>query len=798
MNRQMSAAIIPDNEAADRGQKLWERMLEYRQAAKLSLTRAKLAMASYKETEGLTPALKRARAFEKIANGIPIYIEDDDLLAGAFATNPMYFEWYPEFAVSQDMLSQPLEGLLAEGDTEEDIADIIDYFRDKCLRGSFFARITEEDRKIVDEVCEDGAWVYSTKVQMDVDRGYHTINYEKVVKKGFLGVLEDVEAELRATPIRDQASYMKVNFLQGLAIVLKAGMEYAKRHAALARELADKANGSRKQELLKLAATCEWVPANPARTFYEAIQAVWCLHALTYLESRAPIALGRMDQYLYPYYRVDIDAGRLNREEAVEILECLRVKMSTLRLFNADLLHEIVSGEAQYHNVTLGGQTSGGKDATNELSYLFLEAASKTRSPHPTLSIRYHDKGSTDFYLKGLELVKLGLGYPAFFSDSGSIAWLLEQGVPLETARNYCLSGCVHHTIAGQSSPLEVLFFNLPKCLELALHDGVDPRTGLDLGPKTGGFDDLETFDDLLDSFKTQVKFFSEQGSDIINQQRVSRVEIAPTMLSSAFYDDCIQNGESCLGSGARYPLLGQACVGMIDTVDSLTAIKKRVYEEGSISKQELLEALSANFEGKDELRRSLMDVPKYGNDNDYVDSLAGELYDWWRKMSSEIDAPYGLKYLPTPYSVAVHGAAGKRVGALPTGRLAEQALADGSVSPSAGADANGPTAVLNSAGKIDQTPLFGTLLNMKFHPSSLRTQEDLRKLLALIKTYFGYGGKHVQFNVVDSRDLREAQANPELHRNLIVRVAGFSAFFCELHRNIQDEIINRTELTMN
>jgi len=501
-----------------------------------------------------------------------------------------------------------------------------------------------------------------------------------------------------------------------------------------------------------------------------------------------------MDQYLYPYYKRDMDEGRLTKEEAIDLLECFRVKMSTLRLFNDIHYHEIVSGEAQYHNVTLGGQTPDGEDATNELSYLFLEAASRTRTPHPTLSISSHEKLPEDFALKGLELVRAGLGFPAFFNDKSSIPWLLSLGATLEEARNYCLGGCVSHIVSGQASPMEAFFFNLPKCLELALHNGFDPRTEKQLGPKTGEFADLKTFDALVDAFKTQVKYFSEQGAAIINEQRIVRSEVTPTMLSSAFTDDCIRNGKSCTGGGAHHVVLMQVGVGMIDVADSLAAIKKCVLEENKISKQGLLEALSLNFEGKEEVRRILLTAPKYGNDDDGVDKIAADLYAWWWRMVSNLDAPYGVKYTPAPYSVSAHGAAGKRVGALPSGRLAWTALADGSMSPSPGVDTNGPTAVVNSAGKIDQTPLFGTLLNLKFHPSALKTREDLKKLHALIKTYFGDGGKHVQFNVVNKKMLLQAQDQPANHKDLIVRVAGYSAFFAELDKSAQDDIISRTE----
>ncbi len=787
----------PEKKSATRGQRLWARMLDYRQTAKLSLARAKLLTASYKETEGAPPSLRRARAFAKIAAEIPIYIEQDDLLTGAFAARPMDYEWYPEYAVDQEMASKQLEGLLAQGHTEEEVKEIVGYFKGRCLQDCFLADLGEEKRKTIAENCEDGAWVYRAKTTLNIDRGYHSVNYEKAIQQGFLGVLAEVEKELQATPVQDDSSYQKANFLKGLIIVLQAGIHYAQRHAALARELSKKSQGARKKELARMAEICERVPAHPARNFYEAVQSSWFLHVLMHLESRAQESPGRMDQYLYPYYKTDLAQGTLTQEEAVEILECLRVKMSTLRLFNGILYNEIISGDAQYHNVTLSGQTPEAQDATNELSYLFLDAAYRTRTPHPTLSVRYHDKIDRIFLLKAFELARVGLGFPAFFSDDAAIPWLLGLGAPLETARSYCVSGCVHPTIPGQTSPFEALFISLPKCLEIALHNGVDPRTGKQVGPKTGEFAAMKTFPDLMDSFKQQVKYFSCQGSTIISEQRVARVNMAPTLLSSAFVDDCIPLGRSCLGDGARYVILVHVGIGMIDTADSLAAIKKCVFEDGVISRKKLMEALAANFAGKEEVRQILLKVPKYGNDDEFVDTIAADLYGWWWKMVSEIEAAYGVKYLPTPYSVSAHGAAGKRVGALASGRLAQTSLADGSVSPCPGMDVSGPTALMNSAGRIDQSPLFGTLLNMKFHPSALKTREDLVKLQALMRTYFDYGGKHVQFNVVDSKVLREAQEHPELHRNLIVRVAGYSALFNELHRNIQDEIISRTEHMM-
>ena len=795
----MSAAkVIPmtGKSRNSRGQRLWARALEDRKETRLSLARALSLLESYGETEGFPAPIRRARALERIVSEMPLFIGAEELLVGAFSARPMYFEWYPEYAVDQDMLSQDIEGILADGYTKADVERILAYFQGRCLQGSFFALLDNARRERIREVCEDGAWVYRSKTTLDIDRGYHSVDHEKAIRKGFLGVLAEVEEELQKTTAQDDQSYGKIHLLTGMAIALKAGIRYAGRYAALARGLAAKASGARRSELEAIAETCERVPAHPARTFREAIQASLFLHVLIHLESRAQESPGRMDYFLYPYYKKDIEEGKLTKEEALEILECYRVKLSTLRLLSSIKYNEIVSGEAQYHNVTLGGQDPAGRDATNDLSYLFLKAAEQTRTPHPTLSIRCHDRMPKDFALRGLELVRGGLGFPAFFNDDANIQWLLSMGVPLEAARVHCISGCVHSLVAGRTSPFDVLFISIAKCLELAIHNGFDPRTQKQLGPKTGDFSRMTSYEDLFTAFKAQVEHFSREGGAIINEQKIFRSQMLPAMISSAFTDDCIKMGKNCLADGARYNILIQAPVGMIDAVDSLAALKRCVFEKASIGKLELKQALAADFKDADPLRRQLLKAPKYGNDDDYVDSVAAELYGWWWKMVSTIDGPYGIKHIPAPYSISVHGAAGKRTGALPSGRRAGQPLADGSVSPCQGVDSKGPTAVINSAGKIDQVPLYGTLLNMKFHPSAMKTDEDLKKIFTLIKTYFDYGGKHAQFNVVDSKTLKEAQKNPEPHRNLMVRVAGYSAYFTELSANVQDEIIKRTEFT--
>jgi pyruvate formate-lyase/glycerol dehydratase family glycyl radical enzyme len=780
-----------------RAQRIWNSLRDKRDAGMLSLARARLLTASYRETEGLPMPIRRAKAFAKILAEIPIYIEEHQLLVGDFAAKPMWAEWYPEFAVSwvEQEIDTGDEFFRAQSSEVDEQKAICEYWKGRSVEGAYLSSLSEEERKRFVENGEDGAWVYGVSAQLDRPGGYHVVAYDRLIREGCVGIRRKAEEELRATPVKDIESFQKANFLKAIDIVYRALGQYSQRYAVMARELAKTTKKDRRKELERIAEICEWVPEHPARSFYEAVQTLWFVHVFLYLELRpAGVSPGRADQYLYPYYMRDIKEGKLTREEAVEILECLRVKMCTLRHFNRKSFREGTSAEAQFHNITLGGQTPDGGDATNELSYLFVEAALRTRTIHNTLSVRWHDRIPQDFVLKGIELVSTGLGFPAFFNDDGNISFSMSMGATLEEARDYAIGGCVVPIIAGQAGPYPPFVLSMGKCMELALNNGFDPNTRKQLGPETGRFEEFQTFNEFVDAFKEQVRHFSYQGAALFNLQRYFRATKVPSIFSSALTDDCITRGKSAIEGGARFNYPYYNAEGMIDAADSLAAIKNCVFEEGSVSKADLMGALTANFEGKEEIHRSLSSAPKYGNDNDYVDSIAHDLYDWWRRMVAEMDASFGQKYLPCAYSVSLHHAYGARVGALPSGRLAWKSLADGSISAAQGCDTHGPTALINSAGKIDQYPILATLLNMKFQPAILKTEEDMKKMIALIKTYFDYGGRHIQFNVVEKETLMDAQVHPELHRDLIVRVAGYSAYFNELDRGVQDEIIQRTE----
>lgn len=792
---------IPEN--SGRAQRIWNRVFAERSKPGVSLERAKLLTASWKQTDGLPTPIRRAKAFEKIVTEIPIYIDEEQLLVGDFSAKPMWPEWYPEFSASwvlNDVDSEAaLKTFRAQDVSSSELKEIAEYWKEKCLESAFFSYVSPEQREKWMDMGEENAYIDRWLAFLDRLGGYHSVGYEKAIRKGFRGIIAEVEKEINATHIGDDGALRKVNFLKGCAIVLRAGIKYAKRYAVLARELAKTAKTERKSELSEIAEICEWVPANPARSFHEALQALWFIHALVYLETRAEgESPGRVDQYLYPYFKRDIEERKLTEEKATELLQCLRIKMNGLRQFSSKYFFEGTSGEAQFHNITLGGQTSDGEDATNELSFLFLEASLRLRTPHPTLSIRVHEKIPEDFALKAIELAATGVGYPAFFNDNSHIPFLMSLGATLEEARGYTIGGCVVPQIPGAVAPGQPIPFTMAKCLELALHNGTDQYvTGRQLGPATGRFEDFETFDELVKAYKKQVEHFAVEATTIMNLQRCLREQMICPMFNDVLIDDCIKRGKGSLGKGARFEIHYHNARSMIDTADSLAAIKRCVFDDGSVGKSELVEALDNNFKGFERVQRLLLSAPKYGNDDDYVDSIAADLYRSWQEMVSELDAGYGTKYLPCAYSVGGHVPAGRRTGALPSGRLAGKSLADGSVSPCQGVDFKGPTAVLNSCSKIDQRELVATLLNLKFQTSTLKTTDDRRKLLALIKTYFDNGGKHIQFNTVDRETLLDAQVHPERHRNLIVRVAGYSAFFTELSSDMQDEIIARTEHSM-
>lgn len=780
---------------------IWGNILAERDHGGVSLARARLLTESWKTTDGLPVAVRRGKAMKHILENIPLYIDDQQLMVGSFASRSMWAEWYPEYEskfLLESQNNEPALRVFEKGTADpKEIHAIADYWRDKSIEDQFLHYVKPEELEALNLIGEDNAFINSWNVNRSRHGGYYCVDMEKAVTKGFRGIIEEMDRELATLHIHDHDSMMKANNLHGWKLALEGGIAYGKRFAALCRETAEQTrDGNRKQELLEMAGVCERVPELPARTFHEALQMVLFVHVFIYLEMRGDgVSPGRADQYLYPCFQRDMESGRLDRDTALDLLQCFRIKFNTFRQLSSKRFFENTSGEAQFHNITLAGVTPDGKSAVNELSYLFLEAARQLRTPHPTLSVRCFDGIPDDFVDKALEVVSLGGGYPAFFNDKSNIPCLIHYGVEPEDANNYAIGGCVLAQVPGKTGPGYPVVINIAKCMELALHDGYDHyKSKKQIGPHTGRFAEFETYEQFCDAFKKQVVWATKTATVLTNIQRAIREYSMPAAFTETLMDDCIKTGKTSTGSGPKYQLQYQNARCMIDAVDTLIAVKKCVFEDKTVSRDVLEEALIHNFEGYEDIRRLLASAPKYGNDIEYADAVAHDVYAWWADMVQTLDAGFGDHYLPGAYTVGAHVTCGHNTGALADGRYADEPLADGSMSPRQGCDTNGPTAMLNSANRIDQSMFTSTLLNMKFQQSSLATAEDRAKLAALIRTYFEGSGKHIQFNVVDRETLLEAKAQPEKYRSLLVRVAGYSAFFVELLPNLQNEIIDRTE----
>jgi pyruvate formate-lyase/glycerol dehydratase family glycyl radical enzyme len=588
----------------------------------------------------------------------------------------------------------------------------------------------------------------------------------------------------------------KADFLRSVIIALSAIIRLANRYGDLAAKMALEAKSQiRQEELALIADICHQVPGNPARTFYEALQSFWFIWMMI-ADGTAPG--GRFDQFMFPYYDKDKKNKKITDDEVLELLECLRIKIMQYNFVGGGKQQRAKwAGLARWHNWVIGGVTEDGKDASNELSYLILEAAKDLQTPHHTITLRVHEGTPDTLMLKALEVVRTGTGMPAFVGDKSYIEYLVGQGVSLQDARNYALAGCLDVAIPAKSRINAFGMFNVPLVFEITLNNGIEPRTGKLLGLQTGEFTSFATFNDVFEAFKKQLTYFMGLTAEEHNILLQAQKELFPDPVHSSLMFDAIKVGKDMLDRTMPFEN-GSAlnCVGMINIADSLAVIKKLIYDEKKITAMELFNALKSNWQGDrySKIREMCLEAPKYGNGDTYVDTIASDLYNFWAKTALTFPTIYGGTNKPTGISITAHAPGGAITGATPDGRYTGEAFADGTMSPAQGKDFNGPTAVIRSAIKIDQTKLQATLLNMKFHPSALQTNEDLQKLSDLIKTYFEFGGKHIQFNVVNKEILRDAQTHPENHRDLIVRVAGYSAYFVNLTRTVQDEIIVRTE----
>ncbi len=775
----------------------------------LCIEKIRLLTDSLRQTEGEPQILRRAKALANVLDNIPIFIEEDELIVGNAASKPMGVEFDCDVAIwPQDEIDAlKHEGFTALEKDEAELRELNDYWRHSNL----VARAGDlyDDERLWPFVQsgvvlppwksrEGGSGGGYAQGGMGLGPGFLLCGYDfaKVLNSGLGTIIEEAEAELAATRYVAADSIGKAYFLRSVILAHKAVVRFARRFADLAEGMATKEEDQRRKgELERIAATCRWVPAGPARDFYEAMQSFWFMFLVTNPQTTA--AAGRFDQYMYPFYRMGQDEGSITDDQALELLECLRIKDMQLNRTSGRLLRQKNAGLAKWHNWTIGGVTPEGEDATNELTYLILQAALGCPTPHHTITLRVHEGTPEDLMIKALEVVKTGIGMPAFVGDESYIDFLLSHGVPLREARDYVMTGCLDVNMVGRSRIGPYGMFIVPLVLDIFMHNGVDPNTGQRVGLETGDLEDFSSFEELMAAFKRQLAYFMGLAAERNNVELAVSRDLFPDPVRSSLMVDAIEVGKDLYDrtmpfeNGAVLNL-----VGMINVADSMAAVKKLVFEEKKVSMSELKAALAANWQGRgyDELRKAFLVAPKYGNDDDYVDSIARELYQFWADVAGTLDTRLGGKHMPAAISITSQAPGGALTGATPDGRYAGECLADGTMSAMRGRDTHGHTALIKSAAKIDQVPYQSTLMNMKFHPSALRSTPDLKKLSSLIKTYFSLGGKHVQFNVVSRDTLVEAQSHPEEYRDLVVRVAGYSAYFVQLTKAVQDEIIERTE----
>lgn len=771
--------------------------------------RAIILTKAFKENENEPIIIRKAKSLEAVLKELPIVIRDEELIVGSLTKNPRSAQVFPEF--SNEWLVKEFDkfeqrtsdAFKITEKTKDDLKEAFKYWKGKTVSELATSYMSDETKKAM------GANVFTVANYYFNGLGHISVDYKKVLDKGFKGIIEEVEEKL-GNYNKSLPDYVeKRMFWESIIISCKAAINYAKRYSNLAKELAEKAtNIRRKNELLNISKICNKVPENPAETFYEACQSFWFVQAIISLESNGhAISPARFDQYMYPYYKHDIDSDENLRGFNTEILHCLWVKFNDLTKVRDETTTKAFSGYSMFQNLIVGGQTEDGKDATNELSYMCLEATGSLLLPQPSLSVRIWSKTPDDFLIRTCELTRLGTGLPAFYNDEVIIPMLVNQGLTLEDARDYGIVGCVEPQKPAKTDGwYDAAFFNLAKILELSINNGFSngKRVGLD----TGDFTSFKSLDDLINAYEKQMEYFVGQMVQADNCVDIAHRERAPLPFLSCMLDDCIAKGKSIQEGGGHYRFSGPLGVGVANVGDSFMAIKKLIFDENKLTLEELKEALDSNFGEFDKdnkkkanhksIKQMLLNrSPKFGNDIDEVDELTriGSVI-YCKEVEKHMNQRGG-KFIPGLYPVSNNVHLGSLVLATPDGRNAYKPLADG-VSPTRGADLQGPTAAANSVSKLDHfSAPSGTLFNQKFNPRSLEGDNGLKNLAALIRSYFDKKGMHVQFNVIDKETLIDAQKHPENYRDLIVRVAGYSAQFICLDKGVQDDIIKRTEQSM-
>lgn len=776
----------------------------------ICIEKLRIALRTMAETEGEPMILRRAKVFANVMREIPIFMEEDTLIVGNGASKPMGLEIDPEYFLwsQEEIDALKREGFVISPGDERELQELNAGRTSQTLIGSMGEAVAQDERLLAFlrlgiilppwKSTDEGSGGGYAQSGLGLGPGFFlmAVDFPKVLKEGLINLTATAEAELKDLRHTGGDSLARSRYLQAVILMQRAAVDLAGRYADLAASLTEaETRPARKKELQLISEICRRVPAYPARTFREALQSFWFVFLS--INPSPTAAAGRFDQYMYPFYQADKAAGLITDEEVLELLECLRIKDMQLNRISGERNRKKNAGLAKWHNWTIGGVTADGRDATNDLTYLLLQAALETRLPHHTLTLRVHPDTPDKLMIRALEVVRTGIGMPAFVGDQSYMAFFLRYGIPLEEAREYVLTGCLDANLPGKSRTVAIGMFVVPLVFDIFLHNGIHSGTGLQVGIETGDPESFHDYDQFAAAFKKQLRYFMELAAEKDNLELLIERELFPDAFRSSLMEDGIAVGKDLLSR--TMPFENGAVlnpVGMINVADSLAAVKRLVYEEKKVSMGDLKRALDLNWQGCETLRKMCLEAPKYGNGDSYVDEIAADLYQFWAATANTLPTAYGSMHKVSAISITSHQPGGALTGATPDGRYAHETCADGTVSPMQGRDSHGPTAVMRSALRIAQDPYQATLMNMKFHPTTLQSEEDLRKLSTMIRTYLNHGGKHVQFNVVSKEVLLEAQQNPAQYRDLVVRVAGYSAYFTQLNSAIQDEVIARTELS--
>jgi len=780
----------------ERIQKL--RKISFETEASLSIERALIQTQFYKENYGKysIPVL-RALNFLEICTQKTIYLGEDELIVGERGPKPKCVPTFPELTCHSiedfNVLNtrEMQRYTISQHDIDTYEKEVIPYWSGKTMRERICSHVPNEWR----DLYEAGLFTEF----MEQRAPGHTALDGKIYKKGMLDFKKQIQKEIeRLDFLNDIEATDKKEQLDGMAISCDAAIVFAERHADLAADLASKENDlQRKNELLKIAEVCRWVPANAPRNFHEAIQMYWFVHLGTITELNGWDAMnpGHFDQHLTPFYEKEIAEGTLTRDEAKELLSCFWIKVNN---HPAPPKVGITAKESgtynDFTNINIGGVKKDGSNGVSEVSYIMLEIIEELHVLQPGNSVHISSKTPDRFLKEACKVIRQGHGYPSIFNPDIYIQEMLRQGKSIEDAREGGCSGCIEVGAFGKEAYILTGYLNVPKIIEITLNNGMNPVTSKQVSIETGNPRDFKSYDELYEAFKKQLNYIVNKKVLVSNYIDRMFAKYSPATFLSVVIDDCISKGKDYYNGGPRYNTNYIQCTGLGTVTDSLSVLKKHVFENKSFSMDKVLNSVSKNFEGEEILRQTIINnTPFYGNDDDYADDIALQVYNDLFKAIDGKPNTKGETFHLNMLSTTCHVYFGKVMGATPNGRLAQKSISDGT-SPSHGCDLNGPSAVIKSLTKIDQVKSGGTLLNQRFLPSLLKRDEDIIKLGQLVRSYFALGGHHIQFNIVDTATLYAAQKNPEDYKDLLVRMAGYSDYFNDMNIDLQQEVIERTE----